>query len=111
MPGLAPLRKWSLPASATKTQIERALLAVDLFPRAAVLLSIVEGISIADAATVLDADVTLVRKAQAIGVREFTPTSRGMRSRRALAFPKAAVGSIRPLRTARPMRLRPGGRL
>jgi hypothetical protein len=86
-PGPAPLRKWSLPASTTNTQIERALLAVDLFPRAAVLLSIVEGISIAGAATVLDADVTLVRKAQAIGVRELTPTSRGMRSRTGLGSP------------------------
>ena len=28
--------------------------------------------SIADAATILDADVTLVRKAQAIGLRELT---------------------------------------
>ena len=66
------LQKWSLPASTTKTQIEQALLAVDLFPRAAVLLSIFEGMSIADAATILDADVTLVRKAQAIGLRELT---------------------------------------
>jgi DNA-directed RNA polymerase specialized sigma24 family protein len=72
VPGPAPLQKWSLPASTTKTQIEQALLAVDLFPRAAVLLSIFEGMSIADAATILDADVTLVRKAQAIGLRELT---------------------------------------
>jgi hypothetical protein len=54
-----------------------------------VLLSLVEGISIADAATVLDADVTLVRKAQAIRVREFTPTSRELRPRRALALPQS----------------------
>jgi len=72
VPGPAPLQKWSLPTSTTKTQIEQALLAVDLFPRAAVLLSIFEGMSIADAATILDADVTLVRKAQAIGLRELT---------------------------------------
>ena len=82
------LQKWSLPASTTKTQIEQALLAVDLFPRAALLLAIFEGMSIADAATVLDADVTLVRKAQAIRVREFTPTSRELRPRRALALPQ-----------------------
>ena len=72
VPGPAPLQKWSLPASTTKTQIEQALLAVDLFPRAAVLLSIFEGMSIGDAATILDADVTLVRKAQAIGLGELT---------------------------------------
>lgn len=88
VPGPAPLQKWSLPASATKTQIEQALLAVDLFPRAAVLLSIFEGMSIADAATILDADVTLVRKAQAIGLRELTNNLAGMRTRRALALPQ-----------------------
>jgi DNA-directed RNA polymerase specialized sigma24 family protein len=82
------LQKWSLPASTTKTQIEQALLAVDLFPRAAVLLSIFEGMSIADAATILDADVTLVRKAQAIGLRELTNNLAGMRTRRALALPQ-----------------------
>jgi hypothetical protein len=37
-----------------------------------VLLSLVEGISIAGATTVLDADVTLVRNSQTIGVRELT---------------------------------------
>ena len=42
VPGPAPLQKWSLPASTTKTRIGQALLAVDLFPRAAVLLSIFE---------------------------------------------------------------------
>lgn len=88
VPGPAPLQKWSLPASTTKTQIEQALLAVDLFPRAAVLLSIFEGMSIADAATILDADVTLVRKAQAIGLRELTNNLAGMRTRRALALPQ-----------------------
>lgn len=88
VPGPAPLQKWSLPASTTKTQIEQALLAVDLFPRAAVLLSIFEGMSIADAATILDADVTLVRKAQAIGLRELTNNLAGTRTRRALALPQ-----------------------
>ena len=36
VPESAPLREGSRPASTTKTQIEQALLAVDLFPRAAV---------------------------------------------------------------------------
>ena len=63
---------WSLPADTNKARIEEALLAMDLFPRAAVLLSIFEGVRLADAATLLDEDVLLVRKAVAIGLREFT---------------------------------------
>jgi DNA-directed RNA polymerase specialized sigma24 family protein len=63
---------WSLPADNNKARIEEALLAMDVFPRAAVLLSIFEGVRVADAATLLDQDVLLVRKALAIGLREFT---------------------------------------
>jgi len=63
---------WSLPADTNKVRIEEALLAMDVFPRAAVLLSLFEGVRLADAATLLDEDVLLVRKALAIGLREFT---------------------------------------
>ena len=63
---------WSLAADTNKARIEEALLAMDVFPRAAVLLSIFEGVRVADAATLLDEDVLLVRKAVAIGLREFT---------------------------------------
>lgn len=55
----------------SKADIEEALLAIDTFPRAAVVLLILEDVPIADAATLLDADASLVRKAQAIGLREF----------------------------------------
>jgi DNA-directed RNA polymerase specialized sigma24 family protein len=37
-----------------------------------VILLVLEGVPIADAATLLDADVSLVKKAQAIGLRELT---------------------------------------
>jgi DNA-directed RNA polymerase specialized sigma24 family protein len=73
----APPRGWSLPRDTTKTEIEEALLAIDLFPRAAVLLLIFEGLRIADVATLLDADVTLVKKGQAIGLRELTSNLAG----------------------------------
>jgi DNA-directed RNA polymerase specialized sigma24 family protein len=63
-------RNWSLRPDMTKARLEEALLEIDIFPRAAVVLSIFEGIGIADAAIILDADATLVRKAQAIGLRE-----------------------------------------
>jgi hypothetical protein len=65
-------RNWSLSSDATKADIERALLAIDLFPRAALLLLVFEGVRIADAATLLDADPKLLKKAEAIGLRELT---------------------------------------
>lgn len=65
-----PPREWSPSPETSRGQIEEALLAIDVFPRAAVLLLIFEGVKIADAATLLGASVNLVRKAQVIGLRE-----------------------------------------
>src|SRR5579884_13249 len=53
---------WTLPPNTTSSQIEAALLAIDAFPRAAVLLLMFERVHIADAATLLEADAALVRK-------------------------------------------------
>jgi DNA-directed RNA polymerase specialized sigma24 family protein len=68
----APQRNWSLSPDATKADLQQALLSIDLFPRAALLLLVFEGIRMADAAILLDADPALIRKAQAIGLRELT---------------------------------------
>jgi hypothetical protein len=65
-------RNWSLSPDTTKADLERALLAIDLFPRATLLLLVFEGVRIADAATLLDADPNLLKKAEAIGLRELT---------------------------------------
>jgi DNA-directed RNA polymerase specialized sigma24 family protein len=65
-------RKWSPGPDTTKADLERALLAIDLFPRAALLLLVFERVRIADAATLLDAKPELLKKAQAIGLRELT---------------------------------------
>src|SRR5580692_7407896 len=65
-------RDWSLSPDTTKADLERALLAIDLFPRATLLLLVFEGMRIADAATLLDAGPDLLKKAQAIGLRELT---------------------------------------
>jgi len=81
-----PPRSWSLPPDTSKPHIEEALLAIDLFPRAAVLLSVYEGVPVADTATLLDADVALVKKAVAIGVRELTAGLAGKKQRPALGF-------------------------
>jgi DNA-directed RNA polymerase specialized sigma24 family protein len=67
-----PERNWSLSPDTTKAEVQRALLSIDLFPRAALLLLVFEGIRMADAATLLDADPALIRKAQAIGLGELT---------------------------------------
>ncbi len=52
--------------------LERALLSIDAFPRASVLLLVFERVPLRDAAILLDAEPDLVRKAQAAGVRELT---------------------------------------
>jgi DNA-directed RNA polymerase specialized sigma24 family protein len=63
---------WTLRPDTTKAEVEEALLDLDVFPRATVLLLIFERVPIADAATLLDADTALVKKAQAIGLGEFS---------------------------------------
>jgi DNA-directed RNA polymerase specialized sigma24 family protein len=68
----APPRNWSLSPDTTKAELEKALLSIDLFPRAVLLLLVFEGLRMADAATLLDADPALIRTAQAIGLRELT---------------------------------------
>ncbi|HTW65745.1 MAG TPA: hypothetical protein VME17_14055 [Bryobacteraceae bacterium] len=76
----APQRNGSLHPGASKADLQQALLAIDLFPRAALLLLVFEGLRMADAATLLDADPTLIRKAQAIGLRELTANLAGKHS-------------------------------
>jgi len=80
------LRNWSLSPDTTKADLERALLAIDLFPRAAVLVLVFEGIRIADATSLLDASPELLKKAQAIGLSELTAN---------LAGTRAAASSVR----------------
>jgi DNA-directed RNA polymerase specialized sigma24 family protein len=65
-------RNWSTRPVVTKAELERALLAIDVFPRAALLLLVFEGMRIADAAILLEADPALVKKAQVIGLHELT---------------------------------------
>jgi hypothetical protein len=67
-----PPRNWSLNPDTTKADLQQALLSIDLFPRAALLLLVFEGIRMADAAILLDADPSLIRRAQAKGLRELT---------------------------------------
>jgi DNA-directed RNA polymerase specialized sigma24 family protein len=67
-----PSRNWTLDRDTTKVQLERALLAIDAFPRCALLLSVFEGLSLEDVAILLDSERNLVRKARMIGLRDLT---------------------------------------
>jgi DNA-directed RNA polymerase specialized sigma24 family protein len=63
---------WPSGPVVTKADLERALLAIDIFPRAVLLLLVFEGMQIAEVATLLEADPVLVKKAQVIGLHELT---------------------------------------
>ena len=65
-----PPRDWTLNPATTKAQLEAALLTIDVFPRCALVLSFFEKASIEDTAVLLNADRSLVGKAQAIGLQE-----------------------------------------
>ena len=61
-------------ADGAARQIESALLDIDLFPRCALLLTVFEGMSLENAAVLLDVDRDLVRSARIIGLQELTRT-------------------------------------
>ena len=66
----APARPWMLDRRTSKSDVEQALLAIDWFPRAALLLLLFERVPLADAAVLLDAAPELVRRGQVAGVVE-----------------------------------------
>ena len=67
-----PPPTWTLDAGTTRSDLERALLPIDMFPRAALLLLLFERVPLKDAAVLLDAEPELVRQALAAGARELT---------------------------------------
>jgi len=56
----------------TSTELEQALLAIDVFPRCALLLTVYEGLSQDVVATLMGTSPELVRKAQFLGLWELT---------------------------------------
>jgi len=71
--GMLRLWNWTvLDAGTTKSDLEGALLPIDLFPRAAVLLLVFERVPLKDAAILLDSKVDLVKNAMAAGVHDLT---------------------------------------
>lgn len=77
-----PSPQWSLD-SRDKAELERALLAIDLFPRCALLLRVFEKVSLEDTAILLDAGKDDVKRAQAIGVAEMVRNLSGGRAEKA----------------------------
>jgi DNA-directed RNA polymerase specialized sigma24 family protein len=67
-----PPPSWVLDEGTSKSDLERALLPIDVFPRAAVLLLVFERVPLKDAAILLDAEPDLVRAGSALGLRELT---------------------------------------
>ena len=66
----APLSAWNLDSGTADLQLERALLAIDLFPRCVLLLMVFEKLSAEDTVILLNADKDLVMTAKLIGLVE-----------------------------------------
>ena len=56
----------------TRLEFEQAVLALDVFPRCALLLTVFERLSIRDTAILVGADEAMVRKARRLGLIDLT---------------------------------------
>ena len=87
-----PHLDWGLDTDEDKLELERALLAVDVFPRAVLLLVVFENLSLDDVAILLSVDKQLVATAKTIGLIEL---SRNMER----AGPRFRTSSLHPCRS------------
>jgi DNA-directed RNA polymerase specialized sigma24 family protein len=71
-PAALPPRGWIDRQSITRGEFERALLALDVFPRCAVLLTFFERLSLEESSLLLNADRELVTRGQRLGLIELT---------------------------------------
>lgn len=58
----------AIPQGFSKAQLESALLAIDIFPRCVLVLTIFERMAVEDVAVLLDAEPKLIRKAQLLAL-------------------------------------------
>ena len=65
-----PPASWSATHEVSRTHLERALIAIDIFPRWVLLLTVFEKVSLDDVAVLLNADRQLVNTARTIGLME-----------------------------------------
>lgn len=70
-PALPP-QSWTLDRELTKSDLEQALLPIEIFPRVAALMLLFEKIPLKDAAVLLNSEPDLVRDASAAGARDLT---------------------------------------
>jgi DNA-directed RNA polymerase specialized sigma24 family protein len=70
----------------TTIQLERALLAIDVFPRCAFVLTLFEGMAVEDAAVLLDATEDLVRRARTLGLGQLVDNLARMQVRTSIRF-------------------------
>jgi hypothetical protein len=73
--------KWQRRPYIGREEFEEGVIAIDAFPRCAMLLTIFEGMSIKAASVLLNQDESLTRKAQRIGIVELTRNLAGDRGR------------------------------
>lgn len=71
---------WSRRSALTKAALQQALLAIDLFPRCALLLVVFEGLSIEDAALLLEENEGLVRGTLGLALLQLTQNLNGGRA-------------------------------
>ena len=64
--------KWNRRPHIPREEFEEAVVAIDAFPRCAMLLTVFEGMSIDEASVLLNENKALVRKAQRIGLVQLT---------------------------------------
>ena len=64
--------KWQPRPHIGREEFEEAVIAIDAFPRCAMLLTIFEGMSIEEAALLLNEDEAMTRRAQQIGIVQLT---------------------------------------
>ncbi len=77
----AGTEKWKRRSHISQQEFEDAVIAIDAFPRCAMLLTTFEGMSLKDAALLLNADESLTAAAQRIGVVELTRKLAGTEGR------------------------------
>ena len=67
-----PPSTWSLAPNTSRLEIERALLAIEIFPRCALLLIVFEGLSFEGASILLSSNEELTVKGQLVGLWDLT---------------------------------------
>jgi hypothetical protein len=77
----AGAEKWKRRADISQEEFEEAVVAIDAFPRCAMLLTIFEGMSLKDAAMLLNSNESLTAAAQRIGLVELTRNLAGPEGR------------------------------